>query len=117
MAATIGLVLDCADAEGLAAFWGPALRFEKVWSGGDYVLLMDPAGVEPRLLLQQVAEPKGGKNRLHFDVHPDDVDAEVDRLVALGATRGERIEEHGTYWVVMTDPEGNEFCVCRTPSS
>ena len=115
MAPTLGLVLDCADPEKLAEFWAPALGFKNVWSGGTFVLLLDPNDAEPRLILQKVPEPKSGKNRLHFDLHPADVDAEVARLEELGATRGERIEEHGTYWVVMTDPEGNEFCVCRSP--
>jgi predicted enzyme related to lactoylglutathione lyase len=114
--ASIGLVLDCADAQKLAEFWSAALNFTKVWADGSYVLLMDPANVEPRLMLQQVAEPKAGKNRLHFDLHPPDVEAEVARLEGLGATRGTAIEEFGTNWVVMTDPEGNEFCVCKDPS-
>ena len=113
--ASLGLVLDCADPQKLAEFWGPALGFDKVWAESSYVLLLDPKGIEPRLLLQGVAEPKAAKNRLHFDMHPADVDAEVARLEALGATRGERIEEHGTFWIVMTDPEGNEFCVCKSP--
>jgi predicted enzyme related to lactoylglutathione lyase len=112
MGATIGLVLDCADAGRLAEFWAEALRFKNVWADGGYVLLLDPNDTEPRLLLQQVPEPKPGKNRLHFDVHTADVEGEAARLEALGATRIERIEEHGTHWVVMTDPEGNEFCVC-----
>jgi predicted enzyme related to lactoylglutathione lyase len=116
MPATIGLVLDCADPERLAEFWAAALKFDKVWADAGYVLLTDPNNVEPRLLLQGVAEPKSGKNRLHFDVHPPDVDAEVSRLEGLGATRGEAIEEFGTRWVVMTDPEGNEFCVCTAPT-
>ena len=81
------------------------------------MLLVDPNDVEPRLLLQAVTEPKPGKNRLHFDLHPPDVDGEVARLVALGATRGNEIDEFGTRWVVMTDPEGNEFCVCSTPTA
>ena len=115
MAPTLGLVLDCADSAKLAEFWAEALGFRNVWAEANYVLLVDPNNIEPRLLLQQVDEPKAGKNRLHFDLHPCDVDAEVASLEALGATRGERIEEHGTYWVVMTDPEGNEFCVCREP--
>ncbi len=112
MGATIGLVLDCADAETLAAFWAEALGFTNVWADDGYVLLLDPKDVEPRLLLQQVPEPKPGKNRLHFDVHTPDVDGEVARLESLGATRGDRLEEHGTHWVLMADPEGNEFCVC-----
>ena len=68
----------------------------------------------PKLLLQQVAEPKAGKNRMHLDIEVPDIEPEAERLVALGATRvqDETLSEHGTTWVLMTDPEGNEFCVC-----
>jgi hypothetical protein len=112
MGATIGLVLDCADATAQAEFWAAALGFTNVWADSGYVLLVDPEGVEPRLILQQVSEPKPGKNRLHFDVHKPDVEAEAARLESLGARRVERFEEHGTHWIVMTDPESHEFCVC-----
>jgi len=112
---TIGLVLDCADPERLAEFWAPALGYANVGSAGSYVLLLDEAGVRPKLLLQRVGEPKAGKNRMHFDIETPTVDAEVARLEGLGATRIEpdAIEEHGNRWVVMADPEGNEFCVCN----
>jgi predicted enzyme related to lactoylglutathione lyase len=67
-------------------------------------------------LLQRGPEPKSGKNRLHLDLHHDDGPAEVERLVALGASRvgavnTEYLELDGTRFQVMADPEGNEFCV------
>jgi predicted enzyme related to lactoylglutathione lyase len=67
------------------------------------------------ILLQRVAEPKQGKNRMHLDIKTPDVDGEVDRLVTLGAKRlsDAPMEQLGQRWVVMADPEGNEFCVCR----
>ena len=82
----------------------------------------DPSGIGPRLLFLRVPEPKTSKNRVHLDVnasnHGDQldvrrrlVDAEVVRLVELGASRLSPVEDMGSYWVVMTDPEGNEFCV------
>ena len=115
MAATLGLVLDCSDPVRLAEFWSAAIGYTNVGSAGSYVLLLDEAGEQPKLLLQQVAEPKAGKNRLHFDIETPAVDEEVARLEALGALRlqAEAIEEHGNRWVVMADPEGNEFCVCN----
>ncbi|MFH8881389.1 VOC family protein [Streptomyces californicus] len=66
-----------------------------------------------RLLFQRVPEPKTGKNRLHIDVHsaPGRRDAEAERLVALGAREERTFDEQGGSWVVMTDPEGNEFCL------
>ena len=114
MAATIGLVLDCSDPQTLAEFWSAALGYRNVGSAGTYVLLVDEAGNQPKLLLQQVTEPKQVKNRVHFDIETPAVDEEVARLEALGAVRlqAEAIEEHGNRWVVMADPEGNEFCVC-----
>jgi catechol 2,3-dioxygenase-like lactoylglutathione lyase family enzyme len=77
----------------------------------------DPAtgmGKGMRILFQAVPEPKTVKNRVHLDLHvgADRIDAEVERLEGLGGTRlSERFEENGAAWVVMGDPEGNEFCV------
>jgi hypothetical protein len=85
--------------------------------------LVDPTGAGPRIYIQRVPEPKTAKNRVHLDVSvsqgpgiPADerrgpIEAEAERLVALGATRHREVEEHGGYWVVMSDPEGNEFCL------
>jgi predicted enzyme related to lactoylglutathione lyase len=66
-------------------------------------------------LLQAVDEPKTAKNRMHLDIETPRVDAEVARLEALGARRleADTRSEHGSRWVVMADPEGNEFCVCN----
>ncbi|MFF8607685.1 VOC family protein [Streptomyces sp. NPDC015346] len=70
-------------------------------------------GLGRRLLFQRVPEKKTVKNRLHIDVHaaPGTREAEVARLEALGASVLRRVAEQGGEWVVMTDPEGNEFCV------
>jgi predicted enzyme related to lactoylglutathione lyase len=109
----IGLVLDCADPEALAGFWGEALGYTTLGAAGSYVMLVDAAGKGPKLLLQRVSEPKPSKNRMHLDIDTPDVDDEVTRLEGLGAQRLEDPRsEHGTRWVVMADPEGNEFCVC-----
>ena len=115
MAATIGLVLDCGDPEELGAFWAAALGYRVVGGAGAYVMLVDPDRQRPKLLLQRVEEPKAGKNRMHLDIDTPDVDGEVARLERLGARRlnPDATEEHGSRWVVMADPEGNEFCVCN----
>lgn len=112
--ATIGLVLDCSDPEALANFWAPTLGLERLGRAGSFVLLASPTKTRPNLLLQQVAEPKDAKNRMHLDIETSDVDDEVARLEALGAKRIEDQprREHGSRWIVMADPEGNEFCVC-----
>jgi predicted enzyme related to lactoylglutathione lyase len=112
--ASIGLVLDCADPETLARFWGQALGLERLGAVENYVLLASPSGRLPKFLLQQVAEPKTVKNRMHLDIEVPEVETEVQRLEAIGARRREALDrtEHGSRWVVMADPEGNEFCVC-----
>lgn len=119
MTARMGLVLDCANPEALAAFWAPALGYTNVGSAGSYVMLLPTDGDGPQLLLQRVAEAKAAKNRMHLDIHVADIRAEADRLVALGARllQTDSLEEHGTNWFLMADPEGNEFCVCDSGSS
>ena len=115
MAAEIGLVLDCADPERLGEFWAAAIGYTVVGGAGNYVLLVDEAGQRPKLLLQSVDEPKAGKNRMHLDIETRAVDDEMKRLESIGARRivDDALEEHGTRWFVMADPEGNEFCVCN----
>jgi predicted enzyme related to lactoylglutathione lyase len=110
----IGLVLDCADPAALAAFWEQALGMTNLGSAGNYVLLVDEAGRLPKLLLQRVEEVKAGKNRMHLDIDHPDIESEAARLQAIGARRLEPDSrlEHGTRWIIMADPEGNEFCVC-----
>lgn len=110
----IGLVLDCADPERLAAFWAPALDYVNLGSAGAYAVLVPNGRPGPKLLLQQVPEPKITKNRMHLDIETADIEAEAARLEALGAhrVRPDTLHEHGTTWILMTDPEGNEFCVC-----
>src|SRR5688572_6445541 len=110
----LGLVVDCADPVALAEFWGPALGYVSVGEVGSYVALFPDGRPGPKLLLQRVDEPKVTKNRVHFDIEVPDIEAEATRLVDLGATRVREspLSEHGSTWVLMADPEGNEFCVC-----
>ena len=113
--AELGMVLDCADPARLAGFWAAALGHEQVGRFGSYAVLMAGDGSGRRFLLQAVPEPKRGKNRMHVDIVVDDVEDSAGRLESLGARRcvGGLHEEHGHQWIVMADPEGNEFCVCR----
>jgi Glyoxalase-like domain len=105
--------------------WEDALRAwgvpEDAWNAKSAVV--DPDGAGPRMFFQQVPEPKTVKNRVHLDVNAggspgtseEDRRARVsetsDRLVALGASVLREMEELGEHWIVMRDPEGNEFCV------
>ncbi len=89
---------------------------EGAWVRPYHVLLpADGDGVE--LLLQQVPEPKVNKNRMHLDLRVLDLEAEVSRLIALGACYATEkpLQNNGWVWYVLLDPDGNEFCVLRPP--
>lgn len=113
---TVSLTLDCADPERLAAYWTAALGYERVAAVDNFVVLGPAAGTAgPKLALQGVPEPRSSKNRMHLDLWVEDIEAEADRLEALGAKRlrDEPLAEHGLRWIQLADPEGNEFCVAR----
>ena len=78
------IVIDCNDADSLATFWAGALGFELQGAAGSYRALKDPYG-GPKLILQEVEEPKAVKNRVHFDLEAVDIRAEARRIEALGA--------------------------------
>jgi catechol 2,3-dioxygenase-like lactoylglutathione lyase family enzyme len=130
------VVFDCADPERVARFWAEALGYKLDWEWtdpetveymrsnglpesefGSRSAASDPEGNGPRLFFQRVPEGKAVKNRVHVDVKSaeGDVEAEVARLVGLGATVMHRYEgDFGPFHevhFVMQDPEGNEFCV------
>ena len=111
------LTLDCHDLDTLAAFWSATLHYRRGSPGIEGYIALEPlAGDGVVLNLQRVPEPKLTKNRLHLDLLVEDVEAEVDRLLVLGATRLEDHSEYGTHWSVLADPESNEFCVGRLPT-
>ena len=113
------VTFDCAEPRRLAAFWAASLD----WVVGD----QDDEGafVTPRpgevlwqrgLFFQKVPEGKVVKNRVHLDLRPPDSMAdEVERSTALGATMQRRVDVEGSFWTIMLDPEGNEFCILRGP--
>ena len=110
------LTVDCADPRRVAEFWAAVLGYELVEIDDEDALIVDPAGDGWPLLFQVVPEGKAVKNRLHLDLRPTgSVAREVERVMALGATAFRYVEEHGSFWTVMLDPEGNEFCVLRGP--
>ena len=107
------VIVDCVDVEKMSAFWSAALDLEQVRIGPFGGRVLAPKdGSKRRLAMFPVDEAKTGKNRVHFDLRPDDQDAEVRRLEVLGARRVD-IGQGDAPWVVMADPEGNEFCVLR----
>jgi predicted enzyme related to lactoylglutathione lyase len=110
------LCIDTTDPARLASFWQSALGWRRTHERADEVVLEPPSGtrddgVVPDLVFNRVPESKAGKNRLHLDLRPQDQAAEVARLEGLGARRVDVGQGADVTWVVMADPEGNEFCV------
>ena len=109
---TIGfgqVVIDSRRADEIAAFWS-ALVDRPVKDGANQFFALVPAsedGTFPTLMFLGVPEPRQGKNRLHLDLVATDLPAEVERAVALGATKVAEFDEYGTRWTTLTDPEGN----------
>jgi len=109
---TAHIVFDCADAAALAGFWGRLLErpvdeganhfFATVGGGGDQPL-------RPAYMFLQVPEPRSGKNRLHVDLVGEDLPAQVQRAISLGARHVGDFNEYGTVWTTLADPEGNLF--------
>jgi Glyoxalase-like domain len=109
------LTIDCHDPKRLAGFWSTALGFEEYDADETGVAIRDPSGVDRDLLFLIVPEAKSTKNRLHLDLVPSSsMKEEVERLLAAGATEQRVVDEGGSYWTIMEDPEGNEFCVLRS---
>ena len=136
---TIQIAVDCADPHALAAFWAATLGMtverhaeqvqamidagsatlddtveidgELAWATG--AAIHDDSATLPRMIFQQVPEAKQVKNRWHIDVSiaGDDREAEIERLVGLGASRLWEGQQGPHTWVTLADPEGNEFCV------
>lgn len=129
------ITFDCAEPHRLAAFWAAALGYDVEAEDPTYIQALrdhgqadrleaeaavaPPDGVGPRLYFNRVPEPKVVKNRVHIDINAVDMDAEVQRLTALGARVLRRLDQTtGPYhelWTIMSDPEGNEFCVQHAP--
>ncbi len=110
------VVVDAHDCELLARFWSSVLGWRMTPEGDDEWLIEPPGGspandVAPEVLFAKVPDEKTTKNRLHFDLRPKDQSFEVDRILGLGATHADIGQSGAEPWVVLADPEGNEFCV------
>ena len=112
---------DCRDAFALSTWWKQVLGYTDLPDdpnepGHDECEIMDPASGH-RLLFIETGDTKQVKNRVHLDLTPTDRtrDAEIERVIALGATEvADLRNSDGTGWMVLTDPEGNEFCIVRS---
>ena len=112
------LIIDARDPESLVRFWAHVLQWEIGESkedppGEEIAWLKPPGPAVPLIAFVPVPEDKAVKNRIHIDVSPTDRsrDEEVERIVALGARRADVGQGDDVSWVVLADPEGNEFCV------
>jgi phenolic acid decarboxylase len=105
-----GLAFDVADAVGQATFWAQATGGD-VGEGATQDEAVVTGPVFPRLVFHRVPEAKTAKNRLHMDLIASEYDAELDRLLELGASKVTEMTPGGARWTTMTDPEGNEFDV------
>jgi predicted enzyme related to lactoylglutathione lyase len=109
------VVVDARDLPGLARFWAQALRW-RVLSEREREVVIGPDENAPvGMCFMPAAEPKTVKNRVHLDIttSAEDRDAEIERLLALGARRVDIGQTGRESWTVLADPEGNEFCVIR----
>ena len=104
------VIIDSSDPEALGRWWASALGWVIVNDDPDEFEIRPAENQLPGLLFADVPEAKTVKNRLHLDFRPLDQEAEVARLVALGATHAD-VGQGDESWVVLADPEGNEFCV------
>lgn len=113
------ITLDCDDPQAVAAFWSAALERPIDDGASPYFASIGTAdrAERPAWLFIKVPEPKAVKNRVHLDLDADDRAAEVERLVSLGATHVTDRDEWGHSWAVLTDVEGNEFCVAQGNSA
>ncbi|WP_354638317.1 VOC family protein [Kitasatospora camelliae] len=114
------LVLDAADPERLAAFWSEVLGYVELEREEDGSIAIGPAdagfgGPQPTLVISPTGDPRPAKLRLHIDVSATDrdQDAELERLLALGARHADVGQTGEESWYVLADPEGNEFCLLR----
>ncbi|WUS96402.1 VOC family protein [Streptomyces sp. NBC_00708] len=107
------LSVDAHDLPAQARFWSAALDWRILYEDEDEIVIGADETALPGMCFLSVPEDKAVKNRLHIDLSPDDRDAEVERLIGLGARRADVGQTPDATWVVLTDPEGNEFCVLR----
>ncbi|GAA0812733.1 VOC family protein [Spirilliplanes yamanashiensis] len=104
------VVVDAHDPARLARWWAEALGWKVVAEAPDEIEIRRSDDEVPGLVFVPGQDDKTTKNRLHIDLRPDDQEAEVERLVDMGA-RHTDVGQHDVSWVVLADPEGNEFCV------
>jgi hypothetical protein len=115
MTLTPGMITtDTLDPEPLANWWAEQTGAAVTQNYEGEFLVVSGGALPVRLAFQKVPDPTPGKNRVHVDLGAPDLDAEVDRLVAAGATLVGRRGDESFRWVTLADPQGNEFCVAES---
>ena len=113
MTLTLGMItMDTTDATGLAGWWADQTGAGVVQDFDGSFLILAGGGLPALLAFQKVDDPTPGKNKVHLDVHTDDdLDTEVARWTAAGATDLGKRNAGDFFWVTLADPDGNEFCI------
>ena len=106
------ITIDVNDLETCAKFWSQVLGADILYQNESY-LRLGHKGERPTLLLQKVPERHKEKNRVHIDLDVADLDAAVSHVQGLGGHKLRQLNEYGIEWVVMADPDGNEFCLVK----
>jgi hypothetical protein len=107
------LVIDAQDPARLARWWAEALGYQITYEGPDEVAIRRSPDELPGLFFVRASEAKATKNRLHIDLRPSDQEAEIERLVNMGARYVDVGRRGNSAGAMLADPEGNEFCVLR----
>ena len=107
-----GIVVDVNDLEKAGRFWSRVLGKEILFKDEKY-LRLGKRGERPIIMLQKVPEKHNEKNRVHIDLDVTDLEEAVDRVLGLGGSKIRQVREYGFEWVVMADPDGNEFCLIK----
>lgn len=105
------IVVNVSDIERAKRFWTAALNYAVQEADAEFAILCDPTRRWSSLSLQLSPQPKQGKNRVHLDLYADDQHAEVERLVSLGAVKADWDYPPDADYIVLLDPDGNEFCI------
>jgi len=112
MTLTLGMVtFDTSDAESLATWWAEQTGAKIVQNHDGWFVVVAGGTLSALLSFQKVDDPTPGKNRVHLDLSAPDLEAEVERLLSVGATLVARRGDESFRWVTMADPDGNQFCV------
>ena len=111
------VVVDAFDPARLGMWWAEVLGYRVLHENSDEAQIGHEAGAAPTLVFVRAPESKAGRNRLRIDLTPDNQEAEVERLVDMGARRVDLGHSPDGDWEVLVDPEGNEFCVLRAGSA